>query len=106
VLARLYTEQKAYAKAKTAVTDASGVEADYVRGRLDLAQGRNEDAAKEFESYLKAVPESAYGHYYAGMAYNAMRKQDKMLTHFELFVRMKPDAPEAKKVRAVLQTGR
>jgi tetratricopeptide (TPR) repeat protein len=106
VWARLYTERKDYAKAEESLADAAGPEVDYVRGRLDLARGKNQEAAKEFEDYLKDNPENAYAHYYAGMAYNGMRRQDKMLSHFELFVKMKPDAPEAKKVRAVLQTGR
>ena len=37
---------------------------------------------------------------------NGLRRPDKMLTHFQLFLKMKPDAPEARKVRAVLKTAR
>ena len=41
----------------------------------------------------------------AELAYNGAKRPDKMLTQFEMFIRLKPDAPEAKKVRAVLTTG-
>ena len=46
--------------------------------------------------------------YYSGhgLAYNGAKRPDKMLTHFGIFVKLKPDAPEARKVRAVLSTGR
>jgi hypothetical protein len=59
---------------------------------------------KDFEQYLSVHPEAAYAHYYAGMAYSAIRRPDRMLTHFEQFLRMKPDAPEARKVRAVMRS--
>jgi len=38
------------------------------------------------------------------MAYSGMKRPDKMLTHFDLFLKARPDAPEARKVRAVLKT--
>ena len=106
-MARLYAEQKDYPKAEAALADgASGDEVDYVLGLIRLGQGRNDEAVRNLEAFLSKNPDHAYGHYYAGMAYNAMHRSDKMLSHFELFVRMKPDAPESRKVRAVLQTGR
>jgi len=105
-LARLYAEQKDYAKAEATLADgASCDEVDYVMGLIRLGQGRHEEAARNFESFLAKNPDHAYAHYYAGMAYNGLHRGDKMLTHFELFVKAKPDAPEARKVRAVLQTG-
>jgi len=63
------------------------------------------EAARDLESFSKSYPDFAYAHYYAGLAYNGMKRPDKMLTHFEMFVKMKPDAPEARKVRSVLRTG-
>ncbi len=64
------------------------------------------EAAKDFEAHLEKHPEDAYAHYNAGLAYNRMKRPDKVLTHFEMFVKMRPDAPEARKVRAVLQSVR
>jgi tetratricopeptide (TPR) repeat protein len=104
--ARLYVAQKEYDRAEAQLEQASGEELGYVRGLLRFHQQRHEEAAQELENFLEGKPEKAYAHYYAGLAYNALRRQDKMLTHFELFLKLKPKAPEARKVRSVLKTGR
>ncbi len=105
-LARLAVERKNFDEAETRLKEASGEDLEYVRGMLEFRRGRNPQAAQALESYLKEKPDNAYAHYYAGLAYNGMRKPDKMMTHFEMFLRMKPNAPEAKKVRAVMKTGK
>jgi tetratricopeptide (TPR) repeat protein len=104
-LARMYIEQKDLDKAEDLLKDAQGEELDYVRGLLQLNRQQNKEAAASLESYLQNHPNHPYAHYYAGLAYNGAKRPDKMLTHFEIFIRLKPDAPEAKKVRAVLTTG-
>jgi tetratricopeptide (TPR) repeat protein len=104
-LARLYVEQKDYDKAQSILDNADGPDKDYVRGLLQLGRQQNSEAAASLESYLKNNPDNAYAHYYAGLAYNGAKRPDKMLTQFELFLKLRPDAPEAKKVRAVLSTG-
>jgi tetratricopeptide (TPR) repeat protein len=105
-LARLYVEQKELGKAEEALNDADGPDRDYVRGLLQYAKQQNKEAAASLEKYIQDNPDNAYAHYYAGLAYNNLKRPDKMLSHFEMFVKLKPDAPEAKKVRAVLSTGR
>jgi tetratricopeptide (TPR) repeat protein len=105
-LARLYIEKKDFDKAESTMAGAEGEEKDYVRGLLQFNRQQNKEAAASLEKYLQTNPDHPYAHYYAGLAYNAMKRPDKMLTHFELFVRLKPDAPEARKVRSVLSTGR
>lgn len=105
-LARLAIEQKDYDKAESLLKDADGEEKDYVRGLLQFNRQQNKEAAASLENYLQSHPDQPYAHYYAGLAYNAAKRPDKMLTHFELFLKLKPDAPEARKVRAVLSTGR
>jgi tetratricopeptide (TPR) repeat protein len=105
-LARLQVAQKEFDKADETIKDASGDELEYVRGLVHLNRNRYKEAAEDFESFIQKNPEHAYAHYYAGLAYNALKRPDQMLSHFEHFVRMKPDAPEARKVRAVLKTGR
>jgi tetratricopeptide (TPR) repeat protein len=105
-LARMYVEQKDLDKAEATMEGAHGEEKDYVRGLIQLFRNQNKEAAASLENYLKDNPDQPYAHYYAGLAYNAAKRPDKMLSHFELFLRLKPDAPEARKVRAVLSTGR
>ena len=105
-LARLYIERKELDKAQSLIDEADGSEKLYVKGLLHLNRQQNKEAAENLESYLSENPDHAYAHYYAGLAYNAVKRPDKMLSHFELFLRLMPDAPEARKVRAVLSTGR
>jgi len=105
-MARLYVEQKDYDKAEATLADAEGESVAYVRGLLNLGRKQFDAAAKDLESFSQSHPDHAYAHYYAGMAYNGMKRPDKMLTHFELFLKMKPDAPEARKVQSVLRSAR
>src|SRR5262245_61097189 len=104
-LARLYIEKKDYDQAAAALKEASGEDVPYVRGLLALNRKQYQDASRDLEAYSQSHPDFAYAHYHAGMAYNGMKRPDKMLTHFEIFLKMKPDAPEARKVRSVLRTG-
>jgi len=105
--ARLAVAKKDLDGADQALSQADdAADAVYVRGLLELERKQYPDAARDFEQYIESRPEHAYAHYYAGMAYNGMRRPDKMLTHFQIFVKMKPDAPEARKVQAVLNSGR
>jgi tetratricopeptide (TPR) repeat protein len=105
-LARLAVAHKNIDRAEELLNGASGDELDYVRGLVHLNRNRFQEAADALEGYIEKNPNHAYAHYYAGMAYNGLRRPDRMLTHFEMFLRMKPDAPEARKVRAVVRTGR
>ena len=105
--ARLAVAKKDLGAADEALGQADGAEdAPYVRGLIELERKQYSEAARDFEQYIESHPESAYGHYYAGLAYNGAKRPDKMLTHFQIFVKMKPDAPEARKVQAVLNSGR
>jgi tetratricopeptide (TPR) repeat protein len=105
-MARLYIERKDLDKAQSLVDEAEGPEKQYVKGLLHLNREQHKEATESLESYLSENPNQAYARYYAGLAYNGLKRPDKMLSHFELFLRLMPDAPEAKKVRAVLSTGR
>ena len=104
-LARMYIEQRDFDKAEDLMKDAQGEDLNYVRGLLQLNRQQNKEAAASLGTYLQDHPNHPYAHYYAGLAYNGTKQPDKMLTQFEIFLRLKPDAPEAKKVRAVLTTG-
>lgn len=102
-LARLYIAQKNWGGAEQALNEASGDELEYTRGLLNVHRDRFEDAARDFEAALEKNPDKAYANYYAGLAYNGLRRPDKMLNHFETFLRKMPNAPEARKVRAVVR---
>ncbi len=104
--ARLAIEKKDYDAAESALRDADGEDVPYVRGLLELNRKQYEDAAKDLDGYSQSHPSHAYAHYYAGMAYNGLKRPDKMLTHFEMFLKMKPDAPEARKVNSVIRAVR
>lgn len=111
-LAQLYVAQKDFEKAAIALDAAgdgaasAGDELEYVRGVVAIHRKNWDEAAQNLESYSAKKPDSAYAHYYAGLAYNGLRRTEKMMMHFEKFLRLKPDAPEARKVRTVLKTGR
>lgn len=105
-LARLYIERRELGKAQALIDKSDGAEKLYVKGLLHLNRQQNKEAAENLENYLSDNPDHAYAHYFAGLAYNALKRPDRMLSHFELFLRLIPDAPEARKVRAVLSTGR
>ena len=105
-MARFYAEKQQYDKAQAELDKAGGANADYARGLIQLNAKQYSEAAKSIEAFLGEEPNNGYAHYYAGLAYNGMGRKDKMLSEFELFLRMMPDAPEARKVRAVMQTGR
>lgn len=105
-LVRLLVAQKKYDEAEATLKDAKGDEFLYVRGLVHLHRNRHREAAEDLEAFLKDHPKHAYAHYYAGLAWSKAGKPDRMLTHFQQFVQMKPNSPEARKVRAVLRTGR
>jgi tetratricopeptide (TPR) repeat protein len=104
--ARLLIEKKEYDAAEAALKDADSDDAPYVRGLLELNRKQYAEAARDLDEYSKSHPDHAYAHYYAGLAYNGLKRPDKMLTHFEQFLKMKPDAPEARKVNSVMRAVR
>jgi tetratricopeptide (TPR) repeat protein len=91
-------------RAESLLGGAQGDLSDYARGVLYVHQKKNEEAVPILEQYLEKYPSSAYAHYYAGLAYSSMRKNDRMLRHFEHFLALRPNAPEARKVRSVVRT--
>ena len=104
--ARLAAARKEWDRAEELLRDAEGDELGYVRGLVHLNRDRDAEAARELEAFSEAHPEHAYAHYYAGLAYNQLRRPDRMLHHFEMFLKLKPDAPEARKVRSVVRSAR
>ncbi len=107
-MARVYLEQKNYDKAKAALDKASdeSAEVPFYQGIVSLGKKRYDEAAKLLEKALEMNPENDYAHYYLGVAYSSLKRPDKMVDHFETFLKRQPDAPEAEKVQSVLRAVR
>jgi tetratricopeptide (TPR) repeat protein len=84
--------------------DASLPEAYYQRG---LAQNALQDMAGAAASFQKASdldPSWAYPHYFAGVAYSKVKRIDLTAQHFQMFLRLAPQAPERGEVQSILKT--
>jgi len=108
-LARAYMGLKDWDKAQQALNEAQkanggNAQVYYYRGQLEVARKDYGAAVREFEKCAELDPSQAYSHYYAGLAYNQLKKPDKMVKHFEAFLSQAPNAPEAPKVRALLRS--
>lgn len=110
-MARLHIEQKQFEKAQKALDEAKEIDSGVAdlalyRGALQLARKNYKVAAEELESAIERDAENAYAHYYAGLAYSGLKKPDKMVNHFQSFLRLAPDAPEAGRVQSLLRSVR
>jgi tetratricopeptide (TPR) repeat protein len=75
--------------------------------QLGLVKARREDwggAAEAFERAMQLNPSFAYAHYYAGLAYSRMRRSDRTVAHFDVFLKLAPSAPERGAVASILRT--
>jgi tetratricopeptide (TPR) repeat protein len=76
---------------------------------LGLALAYKQDfksAAPSLEKALAINPNNAYGHYQLGMVQYRLKRYDQTIAHFEKFLEMMPDAPEAPQVKSILKTVR
>ena len=109
-LVRVYIQQKQIDKAQAAL-DGANISEDtpdlpLYRGMINVSKGNHKAAAADLETAIQRKPDNAYAHYYAGLAYNGLKRPDKMVERFETFLRLAPDAPEAAKVRSLLRSVR
>jgi tetratricopeptide (TPR) repeat protein len=74
------------------------------RGMILLKQEKYADASTQLNRAVELNPMSAYAHYYLGMASSRLRRTDLMIKHFQLFLELAPDAPEAARVRSLLRS--
>jgi tetratricopeptide (TPR) repeat protein len=111
-LTRALIEQKRWDQARQSLNrarelDPNHKEIPYYEGLLKIAQRDFKGALRDLERAVERDPENAYAHYYLGMAYNATQRPDKMIEHFDLFLKYAPpDAPEIRKVQSVLKSVR
>lgn len=106
-LVKAYVDQKDYDQAETALNqvreiNAENAELPYYSGLINLQKKSYEQAAGDLEAAIERDPDNAYAHYYAGLAYNGLKRPDKVTSHFQMFLKLAPKAPEAAKVRSLL----
>lgn len=87
-----------------AKADADHLRLPYAQGLVKVIRKDFAGAARDLERACELEPRNAYAHYYAGLAYNQVKRPDRMLSHFETFLRLAPSAPEAARVRSVMRT--
>jgi len=110
-LARVALEHKNTSEADALIKRAEQIDKNsqdmpFLRGLLKATNRQYADAAKDLEEAIRRNPENAYAHYYAGLAYNGLRRPDKMVAHFEQFLKLAPEAPERSRVQSILSTVR
>ena len=90
-----------------AVTTAPSLAAaHYQRGLVEAYQGDHTAAAAAFEEATMLAPTFAYAHYYGGLSYSRIDRADQMAIHFERFLRLAPQAPEADRVESLMRSVR
>ena len=86
--------------------DANG-DNPYAHYQLGLVANRQSNFKQALDAFTNAIqrkPDLAYAHYYAGTASQRLKQIAKMSEHFELFLKLAPDAPERTAVAAILRT--
>jgi tetratricopeptide (TPR) repeat protein len=89
---------------KATELDSSNADILLYRGSLYLARKDHKTAVAVLTPYVTANPEEPYGHYYLGLAQYGMKRPDKTVEHFQRFLSLSPDAPEAARVESLLRS--
>ncbi len=110
-LARVFIETKQFDRAEAALREAGALDNDNAevplyRGAIKLAQRNYQGAVDDLNAALARKTDNAYAHYYAGLAWNGLRRPDKMMDSFQTFLKLAPGAPEAARVKSLLRTVR
>lgn len=84
--------------------EAANSEISLYRGSLLLARKDYKGSVEVLAPYVSANPESAYGHYYIGLAQYGLKRRDKTVEHFQRFLSLAPNAPEASRVESLLRS--
>jgi len=108
-LARAYMMQD---KLKEALSELKSVEKQEEnnpelyrsRGMILLKQNQFKDSAAQLSKAIELDPKDAYAHYYYAMANSRLKRPDLMIKHFQFFLELAPEAPEAEKVRSLLRS--
>lgn len=97
----------ALAAARQAAAMAGDLSAAQYQVGLVLAKRRDWGAAAEaFDRAAELDPSHAYARYYGGLMHYQSGRPDRMAIHFELFLKLAPDAPERPEVLQIMRTVR
>ncbi len=110
-LAQVYTEQKRFDEAQGLIDEAlkendKSAEAHFALGKLRVHRKDYAGAVTALERAIGLDPGNAYAYYHAGIAYSNMRRPDRMVNVFQVFLKLAPDAPEADRVKSLLRSVR
>lgn len=108
-MARLQLKQNKLEPARALLDEAEKINpknADVFvyRGAIRIAAKDYANATKALDQAMMLDEQNPYAHYYAGIAHANQKRPDKMIAHFQTFLKLAPNAPEAEKVKAVLKT--
>ncbi len=110
-LAAAYAGEKRYGDAERAIEAAAETKGDhdelpFYRGMLKVLKKQYRESVTDLETAIQKDPENGYAYYYAGLAYSNTKRPDKMVTAFNNFLKLEPNALEASKVRSFLRASR
>jgi len=96
-----YAEAEALANGvlESSRTDDMAVQA---LGQALVSQEKIDEAVARLSAAIAAKPDLAYAYYWRGQAYDKQKKASSMASDFQAFLKLAPNAPEAKLVQAVL----
>jgi tetratricopeptide (TPR) repeat protein len=107
-LARVHLQRQQHERALALLNEAQAAnpensDAYLYRGIAYANRSEFNPAVQDLEKAVQIQPSNAKAHYYAGLAYNGIKRPDKMVEHFQIFLKLAPDAPEAARVRSLLR---
>jgi tetratricopeptide (TPR) repeat protein len=110
-VARVSIEKKQFDRAEEALNSAREINKENTdvplySGVLKLAKRDYQGAINDLNEAIAGKTENASAYYYAGLAYNALKRPDKMVESFQTFLKLAPSAPEADRVRSLLRSVR
>jgi tetratricopeptide (TPR) repeat protein len=73
-------------------------------GILLMNKKESDQAATYFGKAIEIDPTQAEGYYYRGLAYLGAKKNSEAKADFKKYLELKPDGPEAKEIKDLLQT--
>ena len=96
-----YAEAEAAARSALAMAPTHDV-AVAALGEALVSQRKFDDAVQSLSAVIAARKEAAYAYFWRGQAYSGKKQADRMISDFETFLKLQPDAPEAPTVRHIL----
>jgi tetratricopeptide (TPR) repeat protein len=102
---------KQYAEARKPLTKAleggfSPAMCNYQIGLSFAFSGNWKGAKDALSEVVELDPSFAHAYFYRGMAWDKLKRKDKMLVDMDQFVKLANDAPEASKARSLLAAAR